>query len=146
MPTLKWGFPGGTLFVGLFYFAFEGLRSNYDDDDHERDDDDAYPDTKIDDDQSEATDPAFLRLRPYLIAMIAGYAMGIFSLSRNYIVPTYMIFGIVAAYQRVAMNPERPRSTVWTKISASDCCMASVSVLVAIKVFLASGGPLMRIR
>ena len=115
---VEMGFPGGTLFVGLFYFAFEGLRSKY------------YQ-------QAHEIDPAFLRLRPYLMAMVAGYAAGIFSLSRNYIVPTYMIFGIVAAFQQAAFDPLEPAEFCLNHEQGKRLLIAGVCVLVGIKVFLA---------
>ena len=38
------------------------------------------------------------RLRPYILAMISAYWVGLLSLSRAYTVPTYMMFGIVTVY------------------------------------------------
>ncbi len=115
---VEMGFPGGTLFVGLFYFAFEGLSLKY----HRR--------TRV-------ADAAFLRLRPYLTAMVAGYATGIFSLSRDYIVPTYMVIGIVAAYQRIALDPAQARDFRVGKHQVKRLLVVSVCVLIAIKLFLA---------
>ena len=40
---------------------------------------------------------------PFLMAMVVGYAAGIFSLSRNYIVPTYLCLGLAASYIAMAM-------------------------------------------
>ena len=117
---VEMGFPGGTLFVGLFYFAFEGLSAKY-----------------YENDETDETHASLLRLRPFLSAMTAGYGTGIFSLSRNYIVPTYMIFGIVAAYQRVAFDPENAQEFRVGKNQCKRLLVASVCTLVAIKVFLA---------
>jgi O-antigen ligase len=44
--------------------------------------------------------PELARMRPYLLAAIAGYAGAMLTLSRNYIVPTYLILGLAAAYLR----------------------------------------------
>ena len=41
------------------------------------------------------------RLLPFMMAILAAYAMGIFTLSRCYEVPTYTMLGLAAAYLRV---------------------------------------------
>jgi hypothetical protein len=53
---------------------------------------------------------------PFVVAMVVGYAAGIYSLSRNYIVPTYLCLGVVASYLSMAMpNPpyEARVSPIW---------------------------------
>jgi hypothetical protein len=42
--------------------------------------------------------PELVRMRPYICALIAGWVMSIFSLSRCYVVPTYLLIGTCAAY------------------------------------------------
>ncbi len=73
------GFFGGTLFSGAFYTCLWGLLrlSRHDVVFH---------------------DPEARRLRPYILAMISSYGVGLLSLSRAYTIPTYMMFGIVAVY------------------------------------------------
>ena len=46
---------------------------------------------------------AFQRLQPFVVAMIVAYAAGLFSLTRNFVVPTYMMLGLCAAYTRLAL-------------------------------------------
>ncbi len=73
------GFFGGTFFFGCFFlpaWAFflmkrHGLRIE---------------------------DPELARLFPFIAAIVAGWSMGICSLSRCYAPPTYMIIGTAAAY------------------------------------------------
>jgi hypothetical protein len=36
------------------------------------------------------------------MAIIAGYAVGMLSLSRVYVVPTYLVLGLAAAYVQIA--------------------------------------------
>ena len=36
------------------------------------------------------------------MAIVAAYAAGVLTISRNYIVPTYMLFGLVNVYLRLA--------------------------------------------
>ena len=42
------------------------------------------------------------QLRPFLLAVVVAYIVGMFSLSRSYVVPTYMILGLSAAWLRLA--------------------------------------------
>lgn len=63
------------------------------------------------------TDPLLLRLRPFVLAILVGYAGGIFSISRNYVVPTYLVFGLADAYLRLAVPFPPPKDVVsWPKI------------------------------
>ena len=39
----------------------------------------------------------------FVLAIVVGYAGGTFSLSRNYVVPTYMVLGLADAYLRMAV-------------------------------------------
>ncbi|MDB5331334.1 MAG: hypothetical protein JWP03_2485 [Phycisphaerales bacterium] len=42
-----------------------------------------------------------LAFRPYLAAAIAAYVIGMMSLTRSYLVPTYLMLGLATAYSRV---------------------------------------------
>lgn len=44
-------------------------------------------------------------VRPYLFGMVFGYAAGLFSLSRNFVVPTYLVLGLASAYLSLAVPP-----------------------------------------
>jgi hypothetical protein len=77
------GFFGGTMFLGAFALAFRVLQ-------------------RIGPSMTRASDADLLRLRPYLMAIVAGYAAGMMSLSRTYVVPTYLILGLAAAYIEIA--------------------------------------------
>ncbi len=91
------GFFGGTLFTGVFFLAVWSLRRVG-----------AAPPGEL------AAD--VVRLRPYLLTAVAAYVLGILSLSRPYIAPTYMVPGLAAAYvalpavaDRVALPRLTPR-------------------------------------
>jgi O-antigen ligase len=90
------GFFGGTCFFGAFAYiawAFWRLRGNLD----------------------LATHPALFRLRPYLLAMVAALAAGLFSLTRIYTQSTYLILGLCTAYLQIveaAVPGAVPRLTV----------------------------------
>jgi putative inorganic carbon (HCO3(-)) transporter len=77
------GFIGGTLFLGAFAFGFRTLK-------------------RIGGSMTRSTDADLVRLRPYLMAIVAGYAVGMISLSRAYVVPTYLILGLAAAYIEIS--------------------------------------------
>jgi O-antigen ligase len=69
------GLLGGTAFVGAFYLILRGLKA------------------------SEATgENALRRLQPYMLALFAGYVVGLLSLSRCYNVPTQFILALGTAY------------------------------------------------
>ena len=73
------GFFGGTLFFGCFFLPaltfFMMKRTQF----------------KIE-------DPELNRMFPYIVAFVAEWCMGMCSLSRVYVPPTYMVAGIAAAY------------------------------------------------
>lgn len=89
------GLFGGTLFFGCFFFAALALY-------------------RLNKTPREIGDPAMERLRPYMAALLAGWAAGLMSLSRCYVVPTYMIIGITAAYLNlVGISLRPPQLLVW---------------------------------
>jgi O-antigen ligase/polysaccharide polymerase Wzy-like membrane protein len=73
------GLFGGTMFFGCFFFAGMQLYR-----------------------MGRLTEPVqhseLVRLRPFMCALLAGWVTSIMSLSRCYVVPTYLILGIVASY------------------------------------------------
>jgi hypothetical protein len=77
------GFFGGTVFLSIFYLS---LWLPY----------------RLDAERLRAAAPELRRMRPYLMAVVAGYSIGIFSLSRNYVVPTYLYPGLISVYTRLA--------------------------------------------
>jgi len=78
------GFLGGALFLGAFYVAARSLH-------------------QLGARSGEALDPALRGMRPFLMAIVIGYSMGMISLSRCYVVPTYVVLGLVSAYFQVAV-------------------------------------------
>ena len=73
------GVIGGTFFFGCFFFAAIQLYRMV-----------RIPDGIVNED--------LLRMRPYIVAMLVGWGTSLFSLSRCYVVPTYLVFGICSAY------------------------------------------------
>jgi hypothetical protein len=77
------GFGGGALFLGVFYYAIWSLH-------------------RLGRSEHLIRDPELRRFRPYLLAIVVGYCTALLALSRNYIVPTYLILALVTVYLRLA--------------------------------------------
>ncbi len=88
------GLIGGTLFVSMVFLAIAQLYS-------------------LRKHQASIQDPEMRRFRPYLLAMVCAYAAGIMFLSRVYIVPTYMVFALAAAYLAQTEPSEETASWPW---------------------------------
>jgi hypothetical protein len=89
------GIFGGTFFAGSFYLS-------------------AWPLYRLQGRISRQVGPELIRLRQYILAVVAASAVGIFSLSRVYFTPTYMVLGLAAAYLSLpALKnlPEVPRAS-----------------------------------
>ncbi len=117
------GIVGGTLFFGMFYFAFlELYRFRYV--------------------AREVPDRTLRRVHPFLFAVLTGWTMSLMSLSRCYVVPTYLIIGLVAAafqnqagpcwFPRVCSRSSTPgtsfggrgrASAVWRGSLCSSSCL-----------------------
>lgn len=113
------GFFGGTFFFGMFYFALLGLYRIY----------------KV---RSQIHDPELRRLCPFLIGVLAAWGMGLFSLSRGYVVPTYMIIGIMACYIQLAEQRLRPprHVSLWDSHHVIRLVGASAGTLLFFFVFV----------
>lgn len=83
------GLLGGTLFLGACYLALESCY-------------------RLGPPRLQLSDPELGRLRPFLLALIAGYFVGLMGLSRSYITPTYLVIGLGCVYTRLAA-PADPR-------------------------------------
>lgn len=84
--TTELGFFGGMFFLGVFAisaFAFWQLRKR----------------------RWQMADPTLRQLFPFVCALLVAYGVSMFSLSRCYVVPTYLIAGLVASYLRLAAPP-----------------------------------------
>lgn len=77
------GAVGGTFFFGCFFFSAVQLY-------------------RIGQLPDEIWVSELRRVRPYLAALLAGWCGSMFSLSRCYVVPTYLVIGLMAAYANLA--------------------------------------------
>lgn len=73
------GFFGGTCFFGMFAYSVLTLRS---------------VGTRLD----PLRHPTLCRFRPYLLAIVVSQGVGLLSLSRVYVQPIYLVFGLCTVY------------------------------------------------
>lgn len=111
------GLFGGVLFVGTFYYSMSTLY-------------------RVARDEAAITDPALARFRPYLTAIVAAYAAGILTVSRNYIVPTYMVLGLVAIYVRLVAPGAGIAVPNFDAPLLKRFAVAGVASLIAFEVFV----------
>lgn len=86
------GFFGGTFFFGCFFFTILALF-------------------RVTDPKLHMLDSELRRFAPYMAAIIAGWGVGLFSLSRCYVVPTYMVLGMAATF--ISIAGPRLRDPCW---------------------------------
>jgi len=73
------GFVGGVFFTGAFYLALRPLA-------------------QLSAVRGTLGDAELARLQPFVLALVVGYAGGLWSLSRNYVEPTYLVLGVAQVY------------------------------------------------
>ena len=103
------GIFGGTLFFGMFLFSALSV----------------YRASRVLD---RLHDRSLIRLQPFLAAMLLGWSIGLMSLSRCYVVPTYLLLATVTAYSNLVagdLTPPRPLVR-WDRhhIGRLVCCSA----------------------
>lgn len=86
---VEMGLFGGTAFLAAFYWAVRPVAADRPDD----------------------LEPWAAGLRPFLLAMLVGYAAGAFSVSRNYVVPTYLVLGLGTCYLTLTPGAGRPEAS-----------------------------------
>jgi putative inorganic carbon (HCO3(-)) transporter len=112
---VEMGLIGGGLFLGMFVLSAWGLH-------------------RVREKSDLAAEPGMAALRPCLFALVVGYAVGNYSLSRNYIVPTYLFVGLASTYLAMAV----PWGATWFRVDrrlAYRLAALAVGGLVFFKVF-----------
>lgn len=84
------GLFGGMIFIGAFYLALRGVW------------------------RASPQDAELASLRPYMLALIVGYAAGLLTLSRCYTVPTQLLLGLATVYVVLAS------ATGWVAVPRLD--------------------------
>jgi O-Antigen ligase len=109
------GLFGGSLFLGAFLIAITGLWQI----------------------GSQSQMSAELsRLRPFLLAIVVGYGAAMFSLSREGMVPTYMVLGLAAATLSLAERYGAPALPRFNQQLIMRLAMASVCFVFATYIFV----------
>ena len=115
------GLVGGTFFYGCFFFAgFQFYRMS-------------RLVAGIENDE-------LMRMRPFVIAMLVGWGTSLFSLSRCYVVPTYMVFGICSAYLNLIWihSESGEPLVIWNRthlvrlLASSACAFTGLYVMTAL--------------
>jgi hypothetical protein len=114
------GFFGGTLFIGMFYLVLRALRH-------------------LGRHQALIVDPELRRLHPYLVAVVTGYMGGMLSLSRAYIIPTYLVPGLVASYQHVVAADAPELSERFDQRTVRALVIAGIMFLFILRFYLRFG-------
>ncbi|OAI48123.1 hypothetical protein AYO44_07995 [Planctomycetaceae bacterium SCGC AG-212-F19] len=111
------GFFGGTLFLGAFLI---GLWTLY----------------RLGRPGVVFPAPSLQRLRPYVLAILAAYAMGMMTLSRAYIAPTYLVLGLATAYLSMATRAAPLVLPRFDFALVRRLALASVAFILIIHVFV----------
>ena len=117
------GFFGGTLFFGVFFLTGLALLRLH----RER--------------IGENLHPQLARAYPFVAAILAGWGTAMLTLSRCYVMPTFLTFGIVGAYLNLAgyyLHARKPllvwnRELVW-RLSGCSAAML-VGLFAFVKIF-----------
>jgi O-antigen ligase len=111
------GIFGGTLFVGAFFLAFLTLH-------------------RLGRRQAAVRDPELRRLRPYLLAIVTAYMVGMLTLSRCYIQPTYMVLGLATVYLRLTSKYQAIRVQCFDGKLCRQMVLVSGTVLAGFYLFV----------
>ena len=114
------GLFGGTMFFGCFFFIGMQLYRMG-----------RLPEPVLND--------VLVRLRPFMCAMVVGWCMSIFSLSRCYVVPTYLLIGSCAAYLNLVWihTASGEPLVIWNRLHAVRLSVASAAAFTGLYVFTA---------
>ena len=114
------GLFGGTLFFGCFFFA--GMQ--------------LYRMGRL---AEPVQHEELIRLRPFICALLAGWVTSIMSLSRCYVVPTYLILGIAASYLNLVWiyTESGEPLVIWNRGHAMRLGIASATTFCGLYVFTA---------
>lgn len=113
------GVIGGTLFFGMFFFNFLGL----------------YRYRWV---EHEIRDPDLRSFYPFQVALLVGWTVGLLSLSRCYVVPTYLALALPTAFlnlARVRLDPPRV-FLLWDRLHLAKLTVSSAACLIGIFAFV----------
>lgn len=111
------GFFGGMFFLGVFAVS-------------------AFALWQVSRKKHQIADPVLRGLLPFVVALLVAYATSMFSLSRCYIVPTYLMAGLFACYLRLAAPPGTFKLPAFDGRLLSRLATAEVAMIAATYLFI----------
>ena len=115
--TTELGFFGGMFFLGVFGISAVTLW-------------------QLSKRHQEIADATLRQLLPFICAVVVAYGVSMFSLSRSYVVPTYLIAGLAAAYLRLAAPPVAFRLPSFNGALLQRLATAEFGMIVATYLFI----------
>lgn len=114
------GLLGGIAFLGVFTTAIFGLALT----------------PRIDDEETTHEEVEVNHSRPFVVAAVAGYCVGMYSLSRNYVIPTYLIAAMASANLWISHPPSERTWFKMDGVMLRRLVLCGVLVLVGLKLFV----------
>ena len=111
------GIVGGILFIGTWYVLFVAMP-------------------KTIECRESDTSAELIRWKPYVLGMMTTYAAGLFSLTRCYALPTYLVLGCTGAYVRLVSIHVSPNPIRLNGLLCRRLVMAGIGSLVFLYVFV----------
>jgi O-antigen ligase len=84
----------------------------------------------------EVRDPALRHLVPFMMAILAAFCVSMMSLSRSYLVPTYMVAGLAAITARLAMPGTSVRPLEFNPRWLSRLAVGNVGIISAVYFYI----------
>ena len=78
--------------------------------------------------------------RPFVLAVLAAYAVGAFSVSRNFVIPTYLVLGLAGAVWEAEGAPALARGAAADKLWLRDLGLTAGVGFVGLKLFTQFAG------
>jgi O-antigen ligase len=113
------GFFGGTIFAGMFYLAGWNLY-------------------RLGKRGVRLLNPDLAWMRPFITTVVGGYTMGLMSLSRSTVVPTFMIIGLATAYLSQAVSVPPLTNTRLSTRLVIRLVLVSAALLAVFEVYVRS--------
>jgi O-antigen ligase len=140
------GIIGGSIFLGISYFAMCGLvhlRKWGSEPSAGRQRSAAYfgnspypRDMNLDWSKERKLDSELIRFRPYLMAILVSHLLGMFTQPLTYQVPIYTVYGLIAAYFRLATAHGFSTSIEFDRRQLKWLMVTSIAFLICFYIFV----------
>ena len=115
--TTELGFFGGVFFLGVFAIS-------------------AFTLWRLSRQQKQITDPTLRQLMPFICALLVAYCVSMFSLSRCYVLPTYLVAGVAASFVRLAAPLAQLKLPSFNSYVIQRLAVAEVGMIALTYVFI----------